>query len=197
MLTGASFMMSQAEEAHLEAMRIRETYFGMEHETVAQSAQYLSLLFLNAGMARRPVSYRRMSRQGVWVCLHASDSAPPPFPFFLPSFLSFLPFLEPFLTFFPPSLPLFFFLRSDDAVYARFPCKIGLTLSVPFIIRVSVQFSKAMMPFCWGIRMISVPIMSSLLYVRSGNGVSELRQVRGVCDRTRSMKDVGSPFVSG
>lgn len=42
-------VLGQAETAHLEAMRIRESNFGPEHDTVAQSAQYLSLLLLNAG----------------------------------------------------------------------------------------------------------------------------------------------------
>lgn len=40
---------NQAEAHHAEALRIREQHFGDDHEAVAQSAQFLSLLLQSAG----------------------------------------------------------------------------------------------------------------------------------------------------
>lgn len=41
--------MRQAEAHHAEALQIRERHFGDDHEAVAQSAQFLSLLLQSAG----------------------------------------------------------------------------------------------------------------------------------------------------
>lgn len=60
----------QAEEAHLEALRIREDYFGPDHDTVAQSAQMLSLLLQSSGekMKRPRVGAVKLDPDSVYTC---------------------------------------------------------------------------------------------------------------------------------
>lgn len=47
------FPSTQAETNHLEALRIRVACYGENHESVAQSAQLLSLLLQSEGEAKR------------------------------------------------------------------------------------------------------------------------------------------------